>query len=217
MTLIFDKPLILGKKEVYNPEVFTIAGSPTITSDGIASGFDSSNYITSFLTFTPTSQVRYTAKFTTDNLSTTQMVFRFYNNLTGSFITNAVYIAQNKLRFQYTDRNFVVTDIEENKTYWVILEWLDGKYYFKISTDSINYTDIAEPIESTEVMQGNNSRFTIGYSTNNGVNLSAFFLGEIDLKELSVIVDGSEVLSGTKLIVPEWQNKPFKFDGVLNI
>ena len=35
---------------------------------------------------------------------------------------------------------------------------------------------------------------------------------DIDLKDFKIIADGEELLSGSKLVQPDWQTKPFKFD-----
>lgn len=182
---------------------FEVVGSPTITDDGIASGFNTSSIIKSKeLTFKPQKSLKFKCAFTTgDDVNTSQYALRFYNNLTGYFITNAIYIENGYINVKATDyTNASVLKVEPNSTYYAELIWTKdlGYYVGRCSTNNIDFTEA--PITSAKTpMQGNNSVIWIGNVQD--INLIKPFLGSIDLKSVAVWVDDKPVFSGNKTAI----------------
>ena len=176
---------------------FTVVGSPTITDDGVASGFSVSDYVTKRLTFTPNSSLKYTVKFTTSsNIDTNQYTIRFYNNLTGQYATNACGIYQGNIRIIFKDGVIQTYPCSANTTYYVEMNFTIAKSEAKIYSEKKELLKTLTYTAPQTLMKGNNSLLTIGVLTNNGITISNPFTGSIDLKQLSITVDGQEVFSG---------------------
>ena len=181
----------------FDASKFTVVGSPVITSDGIASGFSSSNYLKTNLTFTPASQLKFVAEFTTGNdITSNQNVYRFYNNLTGSYETNAVKVQNGNIFVFGGEGKSVSWAAETNKTYKVELEWTSSVGYYVAKLTKYDGTVLTQNMTTaTTPMQASNSLIGIG----NGVDFTTLpFLGSINLKYFSITVDGVPVFSGNK-------------------
>ena len=176
---------------------FTVVGNPTITDDGIASRFSADNYLTKKLTFTPNSSLKYTSKFTTSSdINTNQYVLRFYNNLTGEYETNACGIFQGNIRVLVKNNVKLTYPCNANTTYYVEMTFTTSKSEAKIYSEKKELLTTLTYTTSPILMKGNNSLLTIGMLTNDGINISNPFTGSIDLKQLSITVDGKEVFNG---------------------
>ena len=184
----------------FDKSKFSVVGNAVVSNDGIANAFDTSSVIKSKeLTFTPQESLIFKCAFTTgDNVNTIQYVFRFYNNLTGNFITNAIYIENGYIKALGADNaNASVLKVEPNSTYYAELIWTKdlGYYVGRCSTNNIDFTEA--PITSAKTpMQGNNSVIWIGNAQD--TNLIRPFLGSIDLKSVAVWVDGVPLFNGNK-------------------
>lgn len=174
---------------------FTITGSPTITDEGIASGFSNDNYI---LTNTINGQSNYSiiCKFNTG--TRTQYSSLFSTNYTHGLIIDCS-TSTNKLGFNIGNgTNWVsgdktgITTISDNTDYTMKFEHRATGYYLYLLIN--NNWSLESYYETTTVFLNNNFGFKLGaFSNNNNA-----FTGSIDLKQFSITVDGVEVFSGNK-------------------
>ena len=175
---------------------FTKVGSPTVTSDGIASGFSSSNYLmTSTIDFTKPWEIISTFKI--DNASSEKMLWA----IQGSGWFNYVYIGQSLSTFIFT---FKVSDNTEknlrieyaatiNTLYKLSIGWTGTTYYAKLY--DINGTLLQEKtVNSALTLNVTSGYIQLGYGSSGGYSLN----GSIDLKQFSITVDGVPVFSGNK-------------------
>ena len=176
-------PVFSGNKtgiDVIKPDNYEIVGSPTITSDGVASGFSLSNYLkTSTIDLSKPWKIKY--KFTKEGDG---IVFSF-----GISDRNYVFFANDITRIDIHELSISVssnTALQNNATYFVEFSWdgsiytlnvynLDGSLYMTLSTNTA--TACA------------NSAFTIGKSIWEGKYLH----GSIDLNSFKIYVDGNLV------------------------
>jgi hypothetical protein len=184
--------------ETYDPSLFTIVGSPTITDDGVASGFSESDYIR--VPYRPLGQnfKIFIPRFNSSDVSQTQKIVRYSD---GNF---RIEIYQNKIRFyRYTANNVYdlprgQTTLQNNTDYYYYVEQTtDGtNYYLKgyISTDNKNWTlDIDKTYTSAMYDYQNNAPIQIS-----GADATQPFIGTLDLKQFKITVDGKEVFKNTK-------------------
>lgn len=190
--------LLERRKEGYDSSKFTIVGNPTITSNGVVSGFSGSNYIRvpyralgqNFKIFTP--------KFNSSNVSQQQKIVRYSDG------NIRIEIYQNKIRlYRYSGNN--VYDLPTGKTtlqnnidyYYYVEQTTDGtNYYLKgyISTDNKNWSlDIDKTYTSAMYDYKNNAPIQIS-----GADANQPFIGTLDLPSTSITTDGKEVFTGAK-------------------
>ena len=211
MTLTFNNPLVLGKKAVFNPDVFTVIGSPSITAEGIASNFSVSNYIRlPEIVVTGADFEVDLGRVTMPELGHGFQMLTGGNDISHSFIialqgnTNILYFGSNQRIFRT-----IITDIavSEGEVYRIKAGREDGTYYLDAALEGGNYTRY----ESSGILSIlNELRLNIGSSAD--ADRQYCWRGSYDLKQLKITADGQEVFSGSKLITPEWEAKPFKFD-----
>lgn len=188
---------------IFNKSAFTVVGNPTITDDGIASGFSSGNYI------------NWTTGYTDTNYSTLEINFPSFIT---SDITGEQYIMTSVLGWYFifginnggwieivarnsSETSLTFTDTKNNKLisantrYYAKLVFNGSRYDLLIKggiwTDwtSLRYAETTE-----KILLGANVRFTGRYDYPN-----TYFKGSIDLKQFSITVDGKEVFSGSQL------------------
>lgn len=172
----------------YNPDVFTVVGTPTITDDGVASGFSTSKYLSvSIPAIISTSDTfEYDVRFTTPvSFSGQQIIwassnsYRIYQGSSGDCY--CTFWGQS-----------VSFRLNANTTYQVKFIYDGSNIYAKYKKD----TDTAwSTTDTTAISSGttqNNPTITIG--SNRGSNV---FNGSIDLKYFAVTVSGVKVLSGS--------------------
>lgn len=179
----------------YDKSKVTIVGSPTITDDGVASGFSSSNYIKvpylllgqNFKIFTP--------KFNSSDVSQTQKIVRYSDG------NIRIEIYQNKIRlYRYSANNAYdlpvgQTTLQNNTDYYYYVEQTTNgaNYYLKgyISTDNKNWVlDIDKTYTSAMYDYQNNAPIQIS-----GADATQPFIGTLDLKYFSITIDGIEVFN----------------------
>ena len=169
---------------------FTVVGNPTITEDGIVSGFSSNNYIkASITTVSSTSTFEIKIKFKLSEIpSTWTKIWGIYS---GGY--SQVYITANGLTFTWpvngTNYNSIIsfsfTGIED-VTY--IFGWDGTQIYSRANINGLDYT-------GSSVSLATSVGFSGIYFANVG-STGAPFNGSIDLKQFSITVDGKEVFSG---------------------
>ncbi len=185
----------------FNISVFNVTGALSITEDGIASGFGSSNDITTVYNFKPTGTWVIEGSFTTPTnlascticaVSSTNHTTRIHIRANSSnYYLGWSLSANNTSYFSTLTGSVVLTP--ETKYYF---EWsFSGeKYLLKVSTDGENWQTSAEFISSDSIYAATNSTIRLGkVNTNNEI-----FTGSIDLKDFMIKENGITVFSGTK-------------------
>ena len=178
---------------------FTVVGSPTITDDGIASGFSSSNYLKgSFTAITPS-----------------KIIFR----------TKAVYSStSNTANGAQTIGKILGTNSSPSIEYSPSLERLSAIKFHNNSNYANNSANIIVPLNDGDIVEaeviGTSTSVTLNAKINgvpytntwsgNGLycgaingylisnNSNWYWTGSIDLKQFSITVDGKEIFNGNK-------------------
>ena len=182
--------------KVYNPSAFAVVGSPTITDDGIASGFSTSDYLTgSHSNITPTSSIELNCRITLNSMpNTTERIWSSRND------ANFFLAARNdgSLHFRIKEEAFD-TGVSLASGGFVFGEYVDlyarvttTNLYFKTTTQQ-GFTQERNITVSNPFTALSSFRFGIG-GTYIG---NSFTTGSIDLKQFSITVDGVEVFSGS--------------------
>ncbi len=170
---------------------YNVIGSPTITDDGVASGFSANNYLDilsidvqskdfeiNLGKITTPIDISHNFQFVLGGIEATTNSFRFG-------ITNSRwFISSGNTYFPTT---YFINTISANRDYWVIGGVKDNKAYLKISENGINYTKVE--IDLTSQYTTLKLRVGLGYNDNP-------WLGSIDLKNFSITVDGKEMFNG---------------------
>lgn len=193
---------LVRKKEGFDLSKFTVVGTPTITEDGVASGFSSGNYI-----YTPTISLAQ------KNWEIVTPTYRFSSSPTSyQALLSSRSIAG--FHIYYTNSNTIVLDIgdgtswggglgTEIKTNFIPplntdilfkLKFIYGEgYYFYYSLDGVDFKLL---------YKGNTTSFIpdmgINVGTNRGSTASFLTNSSADLKQFLITVDGEEVFTGAK-------------------
>ena len=168
---------------------FTVVGSPTITDDGVASGFSGRNYLrTSTIDFSKPWEIN--GRINIADISSANGIFQIGGGNNYLFVSktiagarlsnNAIILTQNGLNLT-------------NGIYDFKVGWTGTKYYCKILKD--NYTIVDKNVDnSTKIDVATQERYVeVGFTR---INNSWYLKGSIDLKHFSITVDGKEVFSG---------------------
>lgn len=178
----------------YNKSKVTVVGSPTITDNGIASGFDTSNYINlSPQTFTlgTNFELHLPFRLTTKN---NQALYRGQYNSTFIFLLN---VNSNKLEFNITDgTNSLGTPTVISSQDLVIEQ--DYVFVFKQKNQIAEYGYIIDGIY-TKTGEKNNYPLDLSNNILNQIYIGrgsgAYMSGSIDLKYFNIIIDEVEVFN----------------------
>ena len=191
------------KRSTFDKSKFTVVGSPTITDDGVASGFGSSNDLLTTYIFNPSNTWKIKGSFITPTQLTNSQVICAVSNATySSRIEINSYNSNTEIRFgwhlssnnaSYMSQPVGSIVLQFNTHYFY--EWsFDGtQYLLRVSTDNKNW-QISAQYTSSENIYTNNSYIRIGKSSGS----YQIFTGSIDLKQFSITVDGKEVFSSNK-------------------
>ena len=184
---------------------FEIVGSPTITDDGVASGFSYGNYL-----ITPKIDLSTANSWTiiTPWFSFSDLQDR-KNIITADYITtngSNIYVILNdskhiEMRVAYQNwSSFLapadITNIVVNKKYQTKIEFTGTRYNFYYrSEDNMNWTQTSDGGFMSNTKVALNNVLGVGADQNgNSVATNT----SIDLKQFSITVDGKEVFSGNK-------------------
>lgn len=203
---------------------YTIVGNPTITSDGIASGFtDKTDYLT-LGAFNPgTNKWKFTTKVKFNSLTANMSLidrnsstrcFQIAMRTTGKWRVN---ISTNgSTKANEVDGTHVCTI---NTIYYLSFEYDGSKYYLKFSTDNINWTTDITINNSTKIYPV--SSMSMGHSWYNSGTEK--WDGEIYLRSTHLDVQGQytdtwklHALEGDYLIVDDklvWANPNIYLQG----
>ena len=179
--------------KTYKPSAFTVVGSPTITSDGIASGISSSNYLTaSGLTLGNDFEIN--IKFTTSStLNVRQILYRASDSsfkfLLGINTSGNLYLSG------IIEKSLM--NLSANTSYTIRLVVKNNNCYTYVNNTLVDTTSVS--------VNYNALNFTIGVGSSGGDP----FLGSIDLKEIVFQQSGIIILSGASVngfcLESEWQ------------
>ncbi len=180
---------------------YTVVGSPTITDDGVASGFNNSNYlITPSVDFIANNSFEFSFKF---NIATKQSRYsRFFSSVNNGRFRCA--INDKKLIELVGNDNqmvaYTLNDYTYGQDYWVKCGYSDGKFYIEGSDDGVHYTLLVTN-QYANTFTSLKDSFYIG--SGGAVTLNRYLEnGSIDLKSFSITVDGKEVYK--PLVGPLW-------------
>lgn len=203
---------------------YTIVGNPTITSDGIASGFtDKTDYLT-LGAFNPgTNKWKFTTKVKFNSLSANMSLidrnsstrcFQIAMRTTGKWRVNIS--TDGSAKANEVDGTHVCTI---NTIYYLSFEYDGSKYYLKYSTDNINWTTDITINNSTKIYPV--STMCIGHSWYGSGTEK--WDGEIYLRWTHLVVEGQytdtwklHALEGDYLIVDDklvWANPSLYLEG----
>lgn len=177
--------------DTIKPDDYTVVGSPTISADGIASGFSDSNYLTTL--FRPqNSKWEYQVKLKINDLTPFLQFFLAQTaelqkpafGFNGTKTT--MYLTSNGTYYDIVNGHSGTNTFLINTDYWFKCGWNGTEYYIDYSTDGINYVR-DNTIVSTTPIYDNNNPIVIGTS------ISYYLRGSIDLNEVKFYVEGSLV------------------------
>lgn len=182
---------------IFDIDKFTVVGSPTITDDGIASGFTRSNYL----------QVKL------DNISSSVKVkicskFKTFGQA-GEVLWN--FVSRQGMRVQVQAKNLIYlvlytavgqvvvsltlpTDFDASKYYYCMVSFDGMKYAIEILDENGNSIGSSE-YSSSEFLFTWNLPIRLGQFVDTDI-VNMKNIKEIDLKQFSITVDGKEVFNG---------------------
>ena len=194
--------------DVSKVDNYTIIGSPTITSDWIASGFNSNSYVKPNTSFNSTLAVEYIFR---DVKLSSPTISSNYNLLFGSSNNTYAKIGwhkNNRYLGLYDGSQWVFNDnafhLDLDVYYDFKLTWDGAQYslYGKQSNTS-EWTLAAQIDKDTNIL---NSNLWIG---RNSTNTSEYFDGSIDLRQFSIMTNGSTIFNGNQITVNTDNNIDF--------
>lgn len=189
------KKLEREKRSTFDKSKFTVVGSPTITDDGVASGFSNGNYLSLPVT-TFGNKFKIVSSFVCPN---SLGIDTIYSGQTIQLI--ALSIQNKKLAMNIGNGNswvsgdrYGITPLEINKKYLIMFQYENGKYSLYLSVDNgASWKQEITYYSSSQIMP-NNVTLKIGQGRISG----SPFTGSIDLKQFSITVDDKEVFNGNK-------------------
>ena len=177
---------------------FTVVGSPTITNDGIASGFGLYNYLYSSVSLTNQFELKGSFKTSPDDVNTGKGVFALTNNYNAS---PTYYLAFNVHQLTGGVALFGKNNgTDYSIDYVTTVNYQDGQEHFY--TVSYDGTTIKLVIDGNTVINKTYDLSAvishIQYVTIGAIHGARYFRGSIDLKQFSITVDGVPVFSGNQ-------------------
>lgn len=200
-----DNQLDNGKLNIFNKSAFTVVGNPTITDDGIASGFSGANYLV-YPNFDTSKPWNIRFNFNCNRYDIIQGLIRLNKekNVCVMVRPSGEIFFRNRFIDPIIDLKSKPKFIQLNTDYICDIGWTGTMYYLKINNNLISSKD------SNEV--------TILNETYLGVGQVQYYssTSSIDLKQFSITVDGKEVFSGTKTINTNLkQYLPIVYEGIV--
>lgn len=194
---------------VFDKSKVTVVGSPTISDDGIASGFSANDYIKTGLTSKTVVNTEINILFKMGSLNDVQIL--------------CAALVGTRFQISYTDDNMILWF--GDGTAWTVRidNWLspiqDTEYSVKIVTSASEikiYVNgaLRKTAPQTNFSYDLSSIGIIGSRTYAGI---LPFNGSIDLKQFSITVDGEQVFSGSKTLYTALAEKQDKLVAGTNI
>lgn len=186
---------------VYDESKYTIVGTPTVTSDGIASNFSSTSFIKTGYNFSPENNVwEYHLKIKTGSVAPNGGIVGsigttgYSNGCTPFYSFNGNWIAYLSSVGNAWDiaGGKTIMKLETNTTYYLKAEFTGTQYIFSYSMDDVNW-DVALTIDSTKTIYNG---LNVHLGNNRGANTP--FNGEIDLSSFYIKINGRYAFIGSK-------------------
>lgn len=191
---------------------YTVVGSPTIT-DGVASGFSSSNVLR-INNFDPTKPFVISTKIRFIETGERQY---FVGVNTAGKIRILIFTDQKLLCNLGGASNFNIGEIKStqelsvNTDYFVKLEFTGSKYILSLSEDNTVYSVVGELVSSAYINGGN--KFNLQLGSGNVPSAGFYFRGSIDLNYTCIKVNGEYWFNGAHFF---WKNNSTPlFTGVI--
>lgn len=189
--------LLERRKGGFDLSKFTVVGTPTITEDGVASGFSSSNQIKPNWTFNQLNKFEINGEFTFSNdISTNQIALGMIkSDGTSSQIGMELrVISENSLYLLYSSTSGHGSIIF-NQTNFPRVVGQSNKYKIVCDGTNISITINGVTKSATNYLPFTPTTFFIGAPRQGS---GAVFFGSIDLPSISITIDGKEVFTGAK-------------------
>lgn len=179
----------------YDKSKVTIVGSPTITDDGIASGFSNRDYVKNTGLSFGSNTWEITDKFVFGSSGSNQALISGVTNASAPLL----YISATGMQlhipssvgtwgWQLTNASHTFT---VGNTYYYKVGWDGTNYYIKVSDDLGSTWTVLQTMAGTAMLGGSGSfDLVIG---SNPAQSSRYVTGSIDLKRFSITVDRIEV------------------------
>lgn len=170
---------------------FTVVGNPTVTDDGIASGFSKNNYLRSTTGITLGNNFKIQAEFTTgDDVTSYQGLLRMQSSTDFlCSISNRPNTSRLVLGIPDTSDISLTPVMKTNTEYKILIECRNGLLTTYYSENNSNLIKVSE-VENINITHAS-TLFMLGNNTS-----SYFWQGSIDLKQFSITVDGEVVFDG---------------------
>ena len=188
------------KHSTFDKSKFTVVGSPTITDDGVASGFSSSNYLKT-PAFDFSKPFTILAPFKLNTIQHNKSIFQI-DGADGWWNYVVISSQYTSCILQFSDKTTKTIEMNLskeyslNETYYLQLNFTGQEYSFKLLDKDKKVLQQNNYETTLKLYNSTNKVVNLGYATNgSGYNLSN---GSIDLKQFSITVDGKEVFSGNK-------------------
>ncbi len=181
----------------YNSDMFSTTGTVSVTGDGIASGFSTSNYVKAEGAYPIGEDFELYLPFTPSQKTSNSEIYRATESGSFRFVCNQ--ITNGSVMFNMTDginglgspvlvqnTNLVVGDsyilVIKQKNHTCTYGYIHNGLYTQTGTKS-NF-----PINISTI-----TNFMIGRGANTG------FDGSIDLKQFKLVINGEEIINGSKI------------------
>ena len=180
------------KHSTFDKSKFTVVGSPTITDDGVVSGFSGSNFIRVPIAMQNAWKIQMKSTFT--NISDVLSPLFVMNDFNRIILSNkgniVIFASEDNATAKQLNFNKIALSI--NKDYLLTFEF-DG-----VSTYTFTAKDLNTNTEYKQSLILNSKFYNSATNWAIGSDTSRYVRGSIDLKHFSITVDGKEVFSGNK-------------------
>ena len=183
-----------AKHSTFDLSKFTVVGSPTITDDGIASGFGSNDSVRlPVIKKEENQKYEIFFEFTTSETLSTQDILKLDSSTTYAYINtdsggSTLWLIYND--WVNPESAVIGVPMEPSTTYKFVWGWDGSRCYAKHTKNGVRQTDRV-------VNQSAGSVWNYNFIIGNHVSGHPW-LGTIDLKQFAIMIDGVEVFSGNK-------------------
>ena len=196
--LVFDGG---AETYVYDPNKFTVVGTPTITEQGVASGFTNNDYFSKNITLDSTKTFDIVFKFKTPETITTpnQVIGNSTTYPVINYRLSATRTVFCEFSISSATRHYAISSIalKENTDYYGKISYDKSAVKFYYSENGIDFNILTTLNNITDF----NGIYDFANGIGRALGNAAYaypFQGSIDLKQFSITVDGKEVFTGAK-------------------
>lgn len=187
-----NKYFLEHRKEGFDKSKFEIVGNPTITSDGVASGFSNDDYIIckiDNLTFNQDDSIVVRGVF---KLPDTTPSVLFHSN---EGFANVIYASSNSLRWQIVGSPNVNVSVEVPfilDRYYILI----AKYANKVLKVDVTDTVTGEGYTKSIPVSVDFTHYMFRYIGARAIGNDNYMKGSIKLKEYSITLNNKEIFNG---------------------